>query len=76
MENLTEKEICNLSIGENVIVPECLQSGETSKFHESDWVGTFNFTVFVENLQKDLGTHKLKGGTVTAQISENGLLIR
>lgn len=76
MENLTEKEICDLSIGENIIVPGCLKSGEISKFHENDWVGTFSFTIYIEGLPKDLGEHKLKGGTITAQISENSLAIR
>ena len=76
MENLTENEICNLSIGDNIIVPECLKSGETSKFHENDWVGNFNFKIYIEGLPKDLGTHRLKGGTVTAQIGESGLVIR
>jgi hypothetical protein len=89
VENLTDEIISDLSIVskneqeiENkqkiTLVPGNIESREKSKVYEVELVGEFNFEVHYGDslVPLPLGTHKLKGGSVLAQIKkENGKLI-
>jgi hypothetical protein len=75
--NFTISDLCIVSKNKNekpiVLVSGSIKSGETSKpSDEIELVGEFSFMVFVEGVPKDLGTHKLKGGSVLAIIEEKG----
>jgi len=76
VENGTNREICDLSLvsqksGQTaVLVPDILRKGERSRIYEHELVGEFNFAIFSGDKQVNLGVHKLKGGTVLAQITE------
>jgi len=78
MENGTSEQIRNLSLissnGQTVVwIPETLEAGEVSRVYEKEWVGEFNFAIYSGDSLVHLGVHKLKGGSVLAQIrNENG----
>ncbi|MDR2580195.1 MAG: hypothetical protein LBC85_04290 [Fibromonadaceae bacterium] len=60
-----------------VLVPEIIEAGSDSKVREVEWVGkNFNFVIFTsDGTKKNLGIHKLKGGSVLAQIDEDFVLV-
>jgi hypothetical protein len=72
----TIKDLCIVSKSkeQRVLVPNSIASGEKSNVHEVEWVGEFDFMVYVhvgDNWEpQPLGIHKLKGGSVLAEISE------
>ncbi len=76
VENLTNdviSDLCIVSKNEQriILVPGSIKSGKKSdKVYEVEWVGEFDFEVFVGDKWKPLGVHKLKGGSVLAQITE------
>jgi hypothetical protein len=71
MQNKTDEEISNLSIisedGKIMVL-----APEASKVYEHELVGKFNFIVYAGGVQKDLGTHELKGGSTVAIITKDG----
>ena len=73
MENLTDEVISDLSVvsekGHIVLVPEILGSREKSRVHEVEWAGEFPLAIFVDGSRIELGTHKLKAGSVFMQIN-------
>jgi len=52
-----------------ILVPASIESGKKSRVYEREWVGEFNFMVRAGEDWKTLGIHKLKGGSVLAEIS-------
>jgi hypothetical protein len=77
MENLTDEVISDLSVysesGYVVLVPETLESGKKSKAYEVEWVGKFEFRILEAPLgtYRNLGTHRLKAGSVVAKITKD-----
>jgi len=55
---------------EMVLVSGSIESGKKSKVYEIELVGEFNFKVRVGDDLEPLGTHKLKGGSLLAEITE------
>lgn len=51
------------------LVPEVVQPGSSSKIHEHDLIGEFDFVIFSEGVLYSLGVHKLKKHTVEVQIT-------
>jgi len=75
VENSTEYTISDLCIvsksGQRIIlVPENIKSKTKSNPYEVEWVGEFDFMVYVKDNWEPLGTHRLKGGSVWALITE------
>ncbi|GBU25189.1 hypothetical protein R83H12_01830 [Fibrobacteria bacterium R8-3-H12] len=74
VENSTGYVISDLCIvsksGQRIIfVPDSIEIGLRSKVYEVEWVGEFDFEVRVgDDWGVPLGTHRLKGGSVLAQI--------
>jgi len=52
------------------LVPEDIEIDKKSKIYEIELVGEFDFRINVGDSLKLLGTHKLKGGSLLAQITE------
>jgi len=83
VKNLTNDMISDLCIvsksGQKIVlVPDSLEKGEQSIAYEIEWVGEFDFRVYVyvgNNWEpQPLGIHRLKGGSVWAEITEkNGI---
>jgi hypothetical protein len=74
-ENSTSYIISDLCIvsakGQKIVlVPGSIKSGGKSKVYEIEWVGEFSFMLRSGDDWEDLGTHKLKGGSLLAQITE------
>jgi len=78
VENLTNdiiSDLCIVSKTNNeqriILIPESIKSKKKSeKVYEVEWVGEFNFEIRVGDKWKPLGIHKLKGGSILAQIRE------
>jgi len=75
VENSTDYTISDLCIvsksGQKIIlVPENIKSKEKSNPYEVEWVGEFDFMVYVRDNWEPLGIHRLKGGSVWARIRE------
>jgi hypothetical protein len=75
VKNLTNDMISDLCIvsksGQKIVlVPDPLEKGEQSIAHEIKWVGEFDFMVYVGDNFEHLGIHRLKGGSVWAEITE------
>jgi hypothetical protein len=75
VENKTENAIGNFSLlsktgGIIVLVPENVEKDSYSSVYESQWVGEFNFAIYVGGSMEDLGVHRLKSGSVLARIKE------
>ena len=74
-ENLTDLTIGDLCIvsknGQKIVLVQgSIESRKKSNVHEIELVGEFDFMVRVGNDWEPLGIHKLKGGSVLAQITE------
>jgi len=75
VENSTGYTISDLCIvsknGQRIIlVPESIKSEKKSNPYEVEWVGEFNFMVYVGDNWEPLGIHRLKGGSTWALITE------
>jgi len=75
VENSTAYTISDLCIvsksGQRIIlIPESIKSKTKSNPYEVEWVGEFDFMVYVRDNWEPLGTHRLKGGSVWALITE------
>jgi hypothetical protein len=73
--NETSKTISNFSVVSetgkvNFLVPDTIKEGSKSDVYESEWVGKFNFAVFVGDDMVDLGFHRLKSSSVWVSIKE------
>jgi len=79
VKNSTDYTISDLCIvskngQEIVLVPDNVEKGKQSSSYEIEWVGEFDFGVYVyvgNNWEpQSLGIHRLKGGSVWAEITE------
>jgi hypothetical protein len=82
VKNSTAETIRDLSLRSEsgkleVLVPEVLKSDSTSKVHDVEWAGKFDFVIFCGEEMHKLGTRRIKAGSsVVAQITkENGNFI-
>jgi len=79
VKNSTNDTISNLCIvsksGQKfVLVPDLLEKGEQSIAYEIEWVGEFDFMIQTRDNWEPLEIHRLKGGSVWAEITEkNGI---
>jgi len=75
VENLTSGVISDFGIvseyGQRMVfVPGNIESNKKSGVYEVEWVGEFNFGVYVGGNWESLGVHKLKGGSLLARVME------
>jgi len=55
-----------------VLVPGSIEPKKESKIYEVELVGEFDFEISARDSLESLGTHKLKGGSLLAEITEKG----
>jgi len=78
VENLTKGIISDFCIvsknGQKtmILIPGSIEIGKKSKPKEIELVGEFDFGIYVGGKLEPLGTHKLKGGSLLARITEEG----
>ena len=75
VENKTSVKIHDFSIVSQtgqikLLVPDAVKPDSRSLIYEHELAGEFNFVVFSEGLPVYLGVHKLKGGMILVQITE------
>jgi len=80
VRNRTQNSIYNFSVVSKdgkvkVLVPGEIKKDSSSRVYDCEWIGEFNFAIFTgeDFTRMELGTHKLKGGSVRVEIKEDEL---